>query len=139
VVRREVLETLFDILADGSRSILYATHILSDISRLVDELAFLADGRISRRAAKDDLLERWRRISFRHEGPLNGIEGIVHRQSEGGSHRVISADHRATIDRLRSIGADGIEATRMTLDEIAVEIIRRTKRREPVASGKEVL
>ncbi|MCB0261060.1 MAG: AAA family ATPase, partial [Calditrichaeota bacterium] len=38
VVRAEVLDTLFEVLEDGERAIFYSTHILSDISRLADEL-----------------------------------------------------------------------------------------------------
>ena len=45
VVRAEVLDVLFEILETGDRAILYATHILSEISRLVDDLAFI-DGKI---------------------------------------------------------------------------------------------
>jgi ABC-2 type transport system ATP-binding protein len=124
VVRREVLDALFEILEDGERSIFYATHILTDISRLADELAFLRDGKVVERHTKDDLLERWRRISFRAPGLPDGLEAVVRHQSEAGQHRVISNDHTATVRHLQTVGADNIEANRMTMDEIAVEILR---------------
>lgn len=124
VVRKEVLDVLFEVLEDGERSIFYATHILTDISRLADELAFLINGKILQRSSKDDLLEKWRRITFRLAGEVTGIEGAVAAKREGDDHQVISLDSQKTLETLHSRGAAAIEATRMTIDEIAVEILK---------------
>ncbi len=45
VVRAELLDVLFEVLETGERAIFYSTHILSDISRLADDLVFLNEGR----------------------------------------------------------------------------------------------
>lgn len=127
VVRKEVRDVLFEILEDGTRSIFYATHILSDISRLADELVFLSKGNIMERHTKDDLLDRWRRVSFRHPGPIDGLEAIVDTVTEGTSHRVISSDYTTTVRSLEQLGAENIEALRMSIDEIAVEILKGGK------------
>ena len=52
VVCSEVLDVLWEVLEDGEHAMLYSTHVLSDISRLADELVFLRDGRILLRSAK---------------------------------------------------------------------------------------
>jgi ABC-2 type transport system ATP-binding protein len=127
VVRREVLDILFEVLEDGERSILYATHILSDISRLADELAFLINGRIMQRSGKDDLLEKWRRITFRMAGETGRIQAAVVTRREGDDHQVISLDWEKTLEDLRSRGAGSVETARMSIDEIAVEIIKGGK------------
>jgi ABC-2 type transport system ATP-binding protein len=127
VVRKEVLDVLFEILEDGERSILYATHILTDISRLADELAFLIEGKIVQRSSKDDLLEKWRKITFRLTGETPEVEGAVAARREGDDHQVISLESEKTLESLRSKGATTIEATRMSIDEIAVEILRGGK------------
>jgi ABC-2 type transport system ATP-binding protein len=124
VVRREVLDTLFEVLEDGERSIFYATHILSDISRLADEIAFLRNGKIMQRSRKDDLLEKWRRISFRSARADLPIEAVVAHDQEGNQHRVVSFDGAATLRRLAAAGVDGLEETRMTVEDIAVEILK---------------
>ena len=59
VVRTELLDVLFEILESGDRAIFYATHILPEISRLADELAFIESGSVWLRTPKEDLLERW--------------------------------------------------------------------------------
>ena len=127
VVRTEVLDTLFEILEDGERSIFYSTHILSDIGRLADNLAFIHEGKIMRITAKDDLTENWRKISFRLDHTNGQIDAVVNRQSEGKDHRVISSDFKSTISQLKNLGAENILENRMTIDEIAVEILKEVK------------
>jgi ABC-2 type transport system ATP-binding protein len=124
VVRREVLDVLFEVLEDGERSIFYATHILPDISRLADELAFLSEGRIIRRSRKEDLLENWRRITFTSPRGDVPLESIVTHEREGATHRVTTADRDATVRLLKGAGVDAFEETRMTIEDIAVEILK---------------
>ncbi len=124
VVRREVLDALFEILEDGERSIFYATHILTDIGRLADELAFLMNGTVRQRSTKEDLQEKWRRITFRKPGEVTAPAATVIHEREGNNHRVISSDFRTTLDDLRSLGAESVQETRMSIDAIAVEILK---------------
>jgi len=124
VVRREVLDALFEILQDGQRSIFYATHILSDIGRLADELAFLMNGRIMRRSSKDDLMDTWRRITFRKAGNTIDPAAAVTHEREGDNHRIVTSDSKTTLEELKALGAESIQETRMNIDEIAVEILK---------------
>jgi ABC-2 type transport system ATP-binding protein len=124
VVRKEVLDALFEVLESGQRSILYATHILHDISRIADELAFLIEGKIMLRCQKDDLLDKWRRISFRTAGEVPALTAAVEHRTEKNEHQVISADADATLEHLRSLKVEAIQETRMTIDEITVKILK---------------
>lgn len=124
VVRREVLDALFEALEDGQRSIFYATHILSDISRLADQLVFIREGKLVRRSSKDDLLDKWRRISFRSAAADLPLEAVVAHDREGNQHRVVSSDGAATLRRLAAARVDDVEEARMPLEDIAVEILK---------------
>ena len=124
VVRSEVLDVLFDVLEDGERAIFYSTHILSDISRLADELAFLNEGRLLKRAAKDDLTDAWRKISFRYKGDDLQADAVVEYRREGNDHHVVSSDRVATLRSIESVRADNVLENRMTIDEIAVHILK---------------
>lgn len=123
VVRTEVLDTLFEILEDGERAIFYSTHILSDISRLADELVFLSNGQLLQRSAKDDLTDTWRRISFRLD-KMQKIDNVVEHKTEGADHQVVSSDYLVTLEHLKALGADNIQESRMTIDDIAVHILK---------------
>lgn len=124
VVRAEVLDVLWEITEDGEHAVLYSTHVLSDISRLADELAFLRDGQLVLRAGRDELTERWRRVSFRLVGETSGLPGVVEHRQARSEHQVITEDAEATLLRLHQVGAEAVETSRMSMDEIAVQILK---------------
>jgi ABC-2 type transport system ATP-binding protein len=124
VVRSEVLDVLWEVTEDGEHAVLYSTHILSDISRLADELAFLRDGQIVLRTGRDELSERWRRISFRLQDDDVELRGAVEQRRVRAEHQVITSDAQATLQHLGEIGAEALEVSRMSVDEIAVQILK---------------
>jgi ABC-2 type transport system ATP-binding protein len=124
VVRAEVLDVLWEIIEDGENAVLYSTHILSDINRLADELTFLRNGRLILRTGRDELAERWRRVSFRFPEDEIELAGVVEHRFVRAEHQVITRDAEATLQQLGELGAEAIEASRMTVDEIAVQILK---------------
>lgn len=124
VVRAEVLDVLWEITEDGGHAVLYSTHVLSDISRLADELAFLRDGELVLRTGRDELSERWRRISFRLPNEDIELEGAVEHRQVRAEHQVITRDAPATLQQLTDLGAEAVEVSRMSVDEIAVQILK---------------
>jgi len=124
VVRSEVLDVLWEVTEDGEHAVLYSTHVLSDISRLADELAFLRDGRLLQRTGRDQLSERWQRISFRLTAEKVELPGVVECKNVRAEHQVITRDAEATLRHLAELGAEAVEVSRMTVDEIAVQILK---------------
>jgi ABC-2 type transport system ATP-binding protein len=133
VVRAEFLDTLWEIMEKGDAAVLYSTHILSDISRIADELAFLMDGKIVLRKPKDDLVEQWRRISFRYSGEIKSLDSAVRINREKDDYILISSNHVVTEAQIKSMGVENVQESMMTIDEIAVEILKGA---ELVESGK---
>lgn len=127
VVRTEVLDVLFEVLESGERAIFYSTHILTDISRLADELAFLNEGQILQRNTKDDLTDSWRKITFQLDKENVDFDSIVSHIAEGKDHQIVSSDFETTLKQLQEIGAANIQENRMSIDEIAVHILREGK------------
>jgi len=124
VVRAEVLDVLWEITEDGEHAVLYSTHVLSDINRLADELVFLRDGRIVLRTGRDELSESWRRVSFRLQDDDVELPDVVEHRQVRTEHQVITRDAEATIQRLTELGAEAVEVSRMSVDEIAVQILK---------------
>lgn len=124
VVRTEVLDVLFEILETGERAIFYATHILPEISRLADELAFIDNGKVWLRTPKEDLTDKWRRITFLLAGDDIELKSTVYHRREGSNHQIVSTDFEATLQNLRELGAQNIQENHMTIEEIAVEILK---------------
>jgi len=127
LVRSDVLDTLQELLEDDDFTILYSTHILSDIGRLADELAFLRNGRLLLRTARDELERDWRRVSFHLSGgTLAGAAAgsLIDHEVQGAQHRAVSRDFERTADQLHALGATRIEAHRLSLEEIAIHVLR---------------
>lgn len=59
VVRDEVLELFRDFVCDGEHSILISSHIVSDLEKLCDYIAFLHKGRLLLCEEKDRLYEKY--------------------------------------------------------------------------------
>lgn len=59
VFRRELLEKLAQLLQDEEKSILFSTHITSDLERIADYITFINAGQVVFSSAKDALLEQW--------------------------------------------------------------------------------
>ena len=57
VVRVEVLKLLQEYIADGERSVIFSTHILSDLEQIADYIYFIHEGKTVLYDAKDELLE----------------------------------------------------------------------------------
>ncbi len=124
VVRAEVLDLLWEIIEDGEHAVLYSTPVLSDINRLADELVFLRDGQIVLRTGRDELSERWRRVSFRLSDDDLKLAGIVEHRQVRAEHQVITRDAEQTMRQLTELGAEAVEVSRMSVDEIAVQILK---------------
>jgi len=124
VVRTELLDVLFDIVGDEDRAIFYSTHVLSDIERLADELAFVVNGQIRLRADVETLRQSWRSLSFTQETAPGEVRAVVDQRSEGSHHQMITSDFETTSRHLSEIGIVEVEENSMSINEIAVEILK---------------
>jgi ABC-2 type transport system ATP-binding protein len=59
VFRRELLERLSGLIQDGRTSVLFSTHITSDLERVADYITFLKDGELLFSSTRDEILDNW--------------------------------------------------------------------------------
>lgn len=62
VMRTEVLEILQDYISDGKHSVLFSTHIMSDLEKISDFLCFIDNGKIVFNSTKDEILEGYQLV-----------------------------------------------------------------------------
>ena len=74
VARDEICDLLREFVANESKSVLFSTHITSDLEKIADYITFIMDGGIVFTGTKDDLLEKYARVT----GGLDDI-GAEHR------------------------------------------------------------
>lgn len=83
VVRDDLLSDLQAYIEDGTRSILFSTHVLSDLEEIADFIAFIDNGEIVLNKAKDELIEDYLLI----KGDYNEL-------SAEQKHRLIGTDKK---------------------------------------------
>lgn len=81
VIRHDVLGEIMSVIQDERRSVFFSTHITQDVEKVADYVTFIRDGRIVLSDIKDDILIRWRRVSFpiavdRKPGDEAGVSGL---------------------------------------------------------------
>lgn len=59
VFRREFLEMLHGLIQDEKKSVLFSTHITSDLERIADFITFIKDGEVVFSDKKDDITENY--------------------------------------------------------------------------------
>jgi ABC-2 type transport system ATP-binding protein len=74
VFRRELLHGLSGLLQDEGKSVLFSTHITSDLERIADFVTFIRDGRILLTETREVLREVW--------GVVRGAESVVETLSQ---------------------------------------------------------
>ena len=59
VMRAEIIDMLQDYIMDGERSILFSTHVLSDLEQIADYIVLIHKGKILLNQTKEELLENY--------------------------------------------------------------------------------
>jgi ABC-2 type transport system ATP-binding protein len=73
LARRHFLEQIVEVAADGNRSVVFSSHIVSDIERLANRIWILKDGRLHWRGDFDELKDSIVRVHLRMNGrPFSG-------------------------------------------------------------------
>jgi len=75
---------------------------------------------------KEDLAENWRKLTFRFEKSLEQIPHVLQHKSDHPYHELVSDDADATIQFLTDSGVDDIESSRLSIEKIAVQILKAT-------------
>jgi ABC-2 type transport system ATP-binding protein len=73
VGRRDFLRELIDGVIERDTTVVFSTHILTDLERVALDVAFLKDGKIALQGGLDELLESARRIT----GPGAVLDGLA--------------------------------------------------------------
>ncbi|WP_198116377.1 ABC transporter ATP-binding protein [Massilia rhizosphaerae] len=121
VGRREFLRELVDQVIDRGTTVVFSTHILSDLERVAFDLAFLKCGRIALQGQTDALLEGARRVVV----PMNVLPGAplageVRRRQEGAVTSVIVQAPGDDVARLAR--EPGVRVEAMTLEDLFIEV-----------------
>ena len=115
VAREEICDLLREFISDENKSVLFSTHITSDLEKVADYITFILGGKIVYTGPKDALLEKYVRVT----GGLSDITGAQKKHIIGYREHATGFEgmaERADMERL----ADGVLAEEITLEEIII-------------------
>jgi ABC-2 type transport system ATP-binding protein len=77
IVRRELLDKLREIMQDERNSIVFSTHITSDLERIADYITCVHEGQILFCSPRDEILERWGVVKADEESLRGEIQPLL--------------------------------------------------------------
>ncbi len=125
VVRRQFLELAIDVIQRDGRTILFSSHILSDVERIADRVGVLVAGKLVVDCALEDLKHRIKKfqILFPNDPPESlHLTEIIRRQNQGRETLLTVANwnnHKQTI--LETFHPESCTEIPMTLEDIFIE------------------
>jgi ABC-2 type transport system ATP-binding protein len=128
VARRQFLEQIIDVAADGARAVVFSSHIVSDVERLANKIWIIKDHRLHWRGDFDALKDSIVRLHIRAPRALPdslAVPNALSVQRNGSSATVVVRDwsdelHDETAGKL---GVE-IEIEPLTLEDIFLELHR---------------
>jgi ABC-2 type transport system ATP-binding protein len=130
LVRRDILGAIIRTVADEGRTVLFSSHLLDEMERVVDRVAMIDAGRIVLSAPLEELQANHRRLTLRFAEALAQPPALPAALSwEGGGHEWTAVCHGRVEELQAAISATGgriVEEHGVGLDEIFVARMRRS-------------
>jgi ABC-2 type transport system ATP-binding protein len=128
--RRQVLGGISRFMMDeryGDRTVVFTTHVMEEVRRIADYVAFLVDGKLLGLFEKDTLLDGWRHFWLDRE-PESDVPGIIELES-GNPACVVSNSPGETEEALSARNIRIVRRGALDLEEILSHLMRRDKAR----------
>lgn len=120
IVRDEILDFLLDFIQDENHTILISSHILSDLEKVADYIAFINDGKVLFVESKDELKENYAICTLSNEEVKNlDEEAIIGR-------RIHSFGQEMLVKR--NFIPDGIRLQKPSIEDIMIYFLKGDKR-----------
>ena len=120
IVREEILDLLLDFMQDENHTILISSHILSDLEKVADYIAFINDGKVLFVESKDELKENYAICTLSNEEVKNlDEEAIIGRRIHAFGQEMLVK---------RNFIPDGIRLQKPSIEDIMIYFLKGDKR-----------
>lgn len=117
VFRRELLHGLSGLLQDEGKSVLFSTHITSDLDRIADYVTFIRDGSVLLTESREELQEVWGVVRA-DEQTVSALDSSILKGVRRHSHGLDALTSDASAAR-RAVGDAGV-VERASFEDIVV-------------------
>jgi ABC-2 type transport system ATP-binding protein len=124
IVRRDVLAAVIRTIAVEGRSVLFSSHLLSEVEQIADHVAMIHGGRVLFCDMLDDLKEAHSRLTLRFSTPRSApppLEGALAWQGSGQEWTALCTGSPSQLEAAAAtLGAQIVQRGAPSLDEIFV-------------------
>ncbi|MBX7246662.1 MAG: ABC transporter ATP-binding protein [Candidatus Sumerlaeaceae bacterium] len=127
IARRQFIEGVLAEYMEGDRTILISSHLINEISGLVDYVGIIRDGQLIRSEPADKLLGGLRRVKLHYDIPAPGAyacTGLLHSRTDGREAQLIvdDFDPERTPAEIQHLGASQVEIETLSLEDAFIEL-----------------
>jgi ABC-2 type transport system ATP-binding protein len=122
VIRDEILDILQDYISDGKRSVIFSTHIMSDLEKIADFLVFIDKGKVIFNDTKDNILESFLLV----KGGTNDLSKPLTEKLIGYKRTKIGFEGLVNVKDIRLVSKEML-TEKPTIDEIVVFHINKAR------------
>lgn len=126
IARRELLRSILEITLDNRHTVLFSTHITTDLERVASHIALLRDGQIAVFDELDAVKDRVKRLRLKATAPIRqplAIRGLLRSQIAGTEALITVADLDATlVTELEEQFQAQVAVEDLTLEDIFIEL-----------------
>jgi len=128
IIRREFLDAIIGLIQQENRTVLFSTHIMSDVERVADTVMLMNEGRLLEIVDLDVLRQRFSRVSLLFDQPPATDMVIPDARTVTGGAREVTAvfegkTHDEIAEIAKTVGARDSAEVDLTLEEIFVEML----------------
>lgn len=124
IIRQHVLDEISEHAQEEDRAVVFATHVVDDVRRVADYVAFLHRGAFIGMYEKDELMRSWQAlwVSGRDGGqPCEKLPGVVSADA-GATTRLVTREPSRTRAALAAAEIDIVGTAAVDLDEILAHL-----------------
>ncbi|MFA6240782.1 MAG: ABC transporter ATP-binding protein [Candidatus Hydrogenedentales bacterium] len=137
VARKEILAVVMRAVAEEGRTVVFSSHLLDEVERVVDDVAMIHEGRLALLMSMDELKATHQRRVIEFTSDMKTfpkVEGVLHVEGEGREWAVVThGDADITRKALERAGARILEESVPTLDAIFVARVTGDRSLQAVA------
>lgn len=130
VVRRDFLQVVVELLAHAGGTVIFSSHLFSDVERIAQEIVVLHEGAVLARESLDAMRERACRVAVacdaeKREHAVKLLENMPRCVRVSGSDGTVTATFRETPDEagrlVRDAGFEPAGVTQVNLEELFID------------------
>jgi ABC-2 type transport system ATP-binding protein len=128
IARRQLVDAIVDLAAGGDTTILFSTHIITDLERVAEYVGIMDRGRMINQGRLEDLHTSTRRVQviFPGEGPPVGfaVPGAVRSHAAGSVvTALVRLDSEAQLDEVRRMPGVRVQVFPLGLEEAFIDLL----------------